>query len=654
MIKKNLLTGWVIGSLVGLVFGCQQSTSIFLSSFHDLAVFPLMSLVAVAFILLIHALIFALLTALFALVFGLLIKSKKKQGLVIPACVGFAVFLTIFIFLFGRFQSVFFYKKAVAVLVLSVAGVGGAVFGFLFFTLVVYLEKRKKLWQRVCQVAAGLSLVALTALLLIIAGLTLDHYLHGLPGLPKQARINQSASKEKPNIILLTIDAQRADHLGKKASPNIDEIAQKGVVFEQTYVNAPWTLPSLASMFSSRLPTELKISVDNLSAEEVKQTHRLTNQVETIAERMQTLGYNTQAIFTNELLSAPRGFDQGFDGFINLEKLMPYHYHFHFKHMALTLLLNRIPGMEKRLESYYTFLVGPSGPKQFETRAWEINRWALPWLEDFQENRFFLWLHYIDPHDPYDPSPDYSPDLPGIEKGRERELRQERAYGPEKIRWREIDKQALVKLYDGDVSLVDAAVGEVWQKLNDLGLMDKTILVISADHGEEFWEHGGMGHGRTFYNEVIRVPLMIVGPGIEPRRVFQSVSLLDLFPTMIDLVGERIPQEAQGRSFKALVEGQALSDKEIISEGTGRGTERRAIILGDYKLIHDFFTGEDELYNFRQDKEEKVNLASVQPAVVMSLKQKLFAIVEQARENRQEIFKVPESAGPPLGDVVGY
>ena len=119
-------------------------------------------------------------------------------------------------------------------------------------------------------------------------------------------------------------------------------------------------------------------------------------------------------------------------------------------------------------------------------------------------------------------------------------------------------------------------------------------------------------------------------------------------------MGERVPQEAQGRSFKALLEGQALSNEEIFSEGTGRGNERRAIISGDYKLIHDFFTGEDELYHLKRDKEEKVNLASVQPAIVANLKQRLFVMVEQARENRQQIFKQAESPGPPLGDVVGY
>ena len=657
--KKNLLTGLVTGSLVGFAFGCQQSTSVLLSSFHDLAVFPLTSLIAIAFVLFLHAVFFALLGMAFSLIFGWLIKKKpKKSNWLIPANLGFLIGLVVFIFLFGRLQSVF-QKKVVAGLVIMVASLGGAFFGFLFFTLVLFLEKKKRIWLRICQVLIGLSLVFLMGLAFLIIGLTVDHSLNGLPGLPKKAKIDQAATSEKPNVVLLTIDAQRADHLGAysyqpEVSPHLDQIAEQGVVFEQMFANAPWTLPSLASMVSSRLPTELKISVDNLSFGEIEKTNRLTNQVETMAERMQTLGYNTQAILTNELLSVPRGFDQGFDGFVNLEKLMPYHYQFHFKNMALTLLLNRIPGVEKRLANYYTFLVGPSGPKQFETRAWEINRLTLPWLEDFQDKRFFLWLHYIDPHAPYDPGSDYSPDLKEIGQSREQELRKASADQPDKIRWREIDRQALVKLYDGDVSLVDAAVGQVWEKLNQLDLMEKTILIISADHGEELWDHGRLGHGFTFYQETIKIPLIIVGPEIEQKKVYQNVSLIDVFPTIIDLIGERIPSEAKGRSLKPLIEGQFLLDKEILSEGTGWGSERKAIILGDYKLIHDFFTGENQLFNIKNDLHDKVDLARTNPGMVSHLKEELLSVIDQLRKNRQEIFQEAEPAGPPLGDVVGY
>lgn len=651
--KRFLVTGFVVTGLVGLIFGCQQSTSVLLSSLHDLAVFPRTSWIAISFILLIHATIFGILGLIFSFLF-----RKKDEKWLIPANFGLGIALSVFIFLFGRFQSVF-HKKIVAFSILTASGLIGAVFGFFFFTLIFYLEKKKKNWFLLGRFLAGVFLIAFIVLVLVIGSSTLGHFLNGIPGLPKKPRLNQPATADKPNIVLLTIDAQRADHLGvygyqEKVSSNIDEIAQKGIVFENTFVNAPWTLPSLASMFSSRLPTELKISVDNLSFGQIEQTGRLTTQVETIAERMQTLGYNTQAVFTNELLASARGFEQGFDGFVNLEKLMPYHYHFHFKNMALTRLLNQFFGGEKTIEGYYTFLVGPSGPKQFETPAWEINRWLLPCLENFKDFRFFLWAHYIDPHAPYDPGSNYSPDLSVIGPGRESELRQASAHQPDKIRWREIDKESVVKLYDGDVSLVDAAIGQVWQKLNQLGLMERTILIISADHGEEFWDHGGMGHGRTLYQEVIRVPLIIVGPGIESKRVFQNISLLDLFPTIIDLVGENIPKNISGRSFKSLIEGRSLPDEAIISEGTGRGTERRAIIIGDYKLIHDFFTNEDYLFDLRQDQKDEVNLSGLKPGTVRLMREQLLTIEEQLRENRQKIFKEPEPAGPPLGDVVGY
>lgn len=656
--KKKFLTSLVVGSLVGLVFGLQQSTSIFLSSLHDLADFPMTSLLAIVFILLMHLLFWGLLTGFFNLCLSFLTAARRGRELTLPTSSGFALALVVFVFFFGRFQSVFD-KGIVKFLILSIALLVGLMAGFFSFTAVEYFEKREKLWQRLFRMTYFASLIIWIGLISVVGGLTADRFLNGIPGLPKRPRINQTADAEKPNIILLTIDAQRADHLGfygysSETSPHLDAIAQGGVIFENAFVNAPWTLPSLASMVSSRLPTDLQISVENLSLREVEREGRLTDQVEVMAERMQTLGYNTQAILTNKWLVSQRGFDQGFDGFVNLEKLMPYHYHFHFKNMALVIFLNRIPGVRENLESYYSFLFSPSGERQFATPAWEINHWALSWLENFKNNRFFLWLHYIDPHVPYDPGVNYGPDLSSLGPIREAELRQASAQDPEGIRWREVDKEGLVKLYDGDVSLVDAAIGQVWEKFGELGLIEKTILIVSADHGEEFWDHDGMDHGRTFYQETIRVPLIIVGPGIKPKKVSQNVSLLDIFPTVVDLVGGRIPQEVQGRSLKPLIEGQFLPDKEIVSEGTGRGPEQRAIILGSYKLIHDFFSEEDKLFNFRRDPQEKINLTEQDPIMTSLLRNKLLAIIDQLKKNRPEISKQPEIAAPPLGDVVGY
>ncbi|MFH1602143.1 MAG: sulfatase [Candidatus Shapirobacteria bacterium] len=656
--KKTLITGFVSASLAGLVFASQQSISILLSSFHDLAVFPKNSLIAIIFILFFHVLFFGLSGLGFGFLTRVFFKEKsRKEEIIISLSFGFAFGLVVFVFLFGRFQSVFF-KIPVKLLLFSVSlGLGG-ISGLLIYPAVLFLQNKKKIFGKLKKTLAIFSFSLFGLLFSSLLIIALNHHLSGLPGLPKKPRINQSAGLGSPNIVLLTIDALRADHLGfmgyeNNISPNLDLIAKKGVVFENTFTNAPWTLPSLATLNSSRLPTELKISVDNLSFGQIENSNFLTSQVETLAERMQTLGYNTQAILTNELLAADRGFSQGFDGFVNLEKLMPYHYQFHFKIMALTLLVNRIPGAERSLEKLYTFFTGPSGPKQFETRAWEINRWALPFLENYADSRFFLWLHYIDPHAPYDPGEDFSPNLSALESGRETELREASAHNPDRIRWREIDRQALVSLYDGDISLVDAAVGEIWQKMEDLGLTQNTILIISADHGEEFWDHGGLGHGKTFYTETIKIPLVVVGPQISAQRTISNVSLADLYPTIIDLAGGKQPQFLQGQSLKPILKGEELPAKDIISEGTGYGSERRAIIRGNLKLIHDYFTGENRLYDLVLDPANLNNMAPFYSQVVESLEAELESKVDEFRQSREEIFTQIELS-PSFGDVVGY
>lgn len=655
---KDWLIGLTAGCLFGLVFGLQQSTSIILSSLHDLPKFPLDSLWAVIFNLFLSMVVFGLLTSLLTTAIGLMIRGKKNKELIlIPASFGLAFGLVLLVFILGRFAGVID-KKAVVLVILLASGTLGTITGFLFFTLVSWWQKRKKVWLRFWRALVVVALVSLGISLLIVIGLAIQRQVYGTPGFPKQFLIKEEATSEKPNILFLTIDAFRADHASaydypQEITPYLDQLAEQGVVFEQAYVNAPWTFPSFVSMLTSRYPTELDTSINELAIEEIENHGRLIEQPETLAERLETLGYNTQAILTNEWLSSLRGFTQGFGGFVNVEKMMPYQYNFHFKDSALVYLLNEIPGVGTKLKQFHNFLFGP-GWRHLRTPAFELAPWINSWLENHQQSRFFLWVHLIDPHVPYDPAPQYTPALTDLSPQRVEQLRGIMAHDPGRLRWREIDREALVGLYDGDISQADAALGEIWQKLDELGLMDKTLLIISADHGEEFWDHGEIGHGRTFYQETIRVPLVIFGPGIEPRRVYQNVSLLDIFPTIIDLIGERIPNDVLGRSLRPLIEGKFLPDEPVISEANWRGDKSRAIIWGNYKLVHNYFTNKEELYNLRTDPQEKTNLIDLQPGIASQLRSRLFAVVEQSEKNRQEIFQKPELPGPPLGDVVGY
>lgn len=659
--KGKWYSSWLIsltaGSLLGAVFGLQQSTSVVLSSFHDLPSFPVNSLWAIILNIFLAQLIFCFLGIPFGVAIGYLLRRRRSKDLILmPASFGLAFGMVVSFFFLGRFAGVI-HKKAVIFLIVLIGAVSGLVVGFFFFTF-IWWQKRKKIWFWFWRVLVIGGLASFAFSFLFTTGLAVHRYFYGVSGFAKQSVVRTEATLDKPNIVFITLDALRADHLGtygyqKEITPNLDKLAQQGVVFENAFVNAPWTFPSFASMMTSRYPTELDTSIDELSSIEIMNKGRLIEAPETIAERLETLGYQTQAVVTNGWLVPKRGFPQGFTGYAHVENLMPYHYKFHFQNSALAFLLNQIPGIEKNLERFYDFLFGPAW-QHLRTPAFKLTPWVNGWLEEHQNHRFFLWVHLIDPHNPYDPAPRFTPELEEPSPGRVQQLREISARDPEQIRWREVDRQALIALYDGDISQGDFGVGQLWQRLNELGLTEKTILIISADHGEEFWDHGGMGHGRTFYQETIRVPLIILGPGIGPRRVTQNVSLLDLFPTIIDLIGEKTPQGALGRSLKPLIEGKYLPDEPVIAEANSREDKARAIIWGNYKLIHNYFTDEEKLYNLRTDPQEKINLIDLQPGIAYQLHQRLFAVVDQSEKNRQELFQKPEPSGPPLGDVVGY
>lgn len=655
---KSGLVGLTAGCWLGLVFGFQQSSSIILSSLHDLANFPINSLWATIFNVFLAQIILVSITVLVTVIIGFLMKKRKSQELTtIPASFGLAFGLVITFFVLSKFAAVV--NKKIGLVIISLAGIGsGLVTGFLFFTMIQWWQKKKKLWFWLWRSVVISALVSFSLTSLVVFGLVIHRQVYGVPGFPKRISVKAEATPEKLNVLLITIDAFRADHAGvygysPQTTPYLDELAKKGVLFENAYTNAPWTFPSFASEMTSRYPTELNTSVEELSTDEVKAKGRLIEKPETLAERMATFGYSTQAILTNEWLSQRRGFDQGFENFVNVEKMMPYHYNFHFKNSVLAFLLNKIPTLEGKLESFHHFLFGP-GWQHLRTPALELTPWIENWLENHQKERFFLWVHLIDPHNPYDPLPEFSPQEFEISLKRMNQLREISARDPEQVRWREIDKEAYISLYDGDVSQADAGVDDIWQKLNDLGLNEKTILIITADHGEEFWDHEGLGHGRTFYDETVKIPLLILGPGIEPRQVSQRVSLLDLFPTIIDLIGEKKPKEVMGRSLKPLIEGKNLPVEPIILEANSRGDKARAIIWGDYKLIHNYFTDEEELYNLKTDLNEKNNLIKVLPEIANQLRSQLFTVVEESEKNYQEFFKESQPVGPPLGDVVGY
>jgi arylsulfatase A-like enzyme len=463
-----------------------------------------------------------------------------------------------------------------------------------------------------------------------------------------------SAAAEHPNMILVTIDCLRADRVGaygypRAQTPHIDAFAAQGVVFEQAISQSPWTFPSFASLFTSLYPTELGISVGNKHIGAMYD-ERVDDARVTLAEALQASGYHTQAVVTNPWLLPEFGFGQGFDGFISVDEPRLYHLD-NLKGLSVVKIARQVPAAYHMLEALYTRITGNPGETQvWDVRADRVTEQAITWLRSNRDQPFFLWVHYIDPHYPFDPPEGYRPTVPGVADERMTYLS---AYNEEDIytgraRLRPEDKAALSALYDGEVTYNDHYLGQLLAEIDSLGLDDKSVVILTSDHGDEFWEHGGYQHGHSLYDELVHVPLIVRGPGIwaEPRRIAATTQHLDLMPTLLETIGRDAPAEAQGESFLPLLRGEKPTpqpSKYTFTEGLFLGEEKKAVRGDNFKLIYAPLSAKEaypkafELYNLAQDPAEQHNLAGSDPDAVEHLLNVLQAWMLAARERALEL-----------------
>ncbi|MBL8863317.1 MAG: sulfatase [Planctomycetes bacterium] len=376
---------------------------------------------------------------------------------------------------------------------------------------------------------------------------------------------------QRPNVLLITIDTLRADHLGcygyqRPTSPRIDAFAAGAVVFENAHSSSSWTLPSLASIHTSLYST----------------THgcwkiysRLEPEFTTTAEILRDAGYDTAMVACHIFLSAQYGLQQGFTH-IDDELVRP-------PSDAAAAISS--PGVTAR------------GVRFLERQAASPD--GAPW---------FLWLHYFDPHDTYLPHAGFS-----------------ETFGT----------SAEIDLYDGEIAFTDHHVGEVLARLAELGLAEDTIVVLTADHGEEFGEHGFQRHGYTLYEEAVRIPLVVRAPGAPARRVSDVVSNVDLLPTILDLAGLPPPAARdascahgfEGRSLAPLVRGTGpLLPAAALSEVRWHdGQDLRAWRDGAWKLVEDQSTGQQvdqsALFDLATDPRERTDLREPESARLAALRE---------------------------------
>ena len=389
--------------------------------------------------------------------------------------------------------------------------------------------------------------------------------------------------KSDLSIVLIVIDSLRVDHVGtygypRETTPFIDRLGDEGLVFEEALSQAPWTKPSIASLFTSTYISVHSVLFSNEIIDGEERTDVLNTKFQTLAEVLRSGGYATSAFGMKIHLRPPNGFDQGFDGF----------------------------DMSAR-------------------QAWKIDRKALRWLGRNDPDRFFMYLHYNDPHYPYEPAPGYA--RYGATSARVQiDGETKRAFFDGRLELTRRDMDQLVDLYDGEVRYTDDHIRKLIEGIESRGYMN-VLVIVTADHGEEFLDHGGITHGQSLYDELVRVPLVFGGSGFarlfpqrDGERMPETVQLIDLMPTILDIAGLPPPPGLQGRSLTPLLAGEPHASRAAFSERIGADENMfwSTVREGRWKLIRDLNDGRTLLFDLLDDPGEKEPLDGI-PDIVARL-----------------------------------
>ena len=390
------------------------------------------------------------------------------------------------------------------------------------------------------------------------------------------------------NLVIVSIDTLRPDVLEaygqpRPTSPAILAFARDGLVAEIAVSPSPWTLPAHASLLTGLYPTRHGVSslVVGLPA-----------QAQTLAERLSAAGFRTAAIVNSQYLSERYGWRRGFDEYEYVEET----------------------------------------PSDSEPTA--VHARALEWLERSSAEPFFLFLHYYDVHSDYRSLPRYEQELLRPYRGRTNgRTRQLLLYERGEFRLRPRDARHLLDRYAAGVRQMDDGVAALLAAIEARGLAPRTLVILTSDHGEEFLEHGGVLHGRTLYDEVVRVPLILRGPGVPAgRRLPGPASLVDVVPTALSLLGLPVPDGLDGVDLSRHFEAGIPRDRSVFSEADQRNQRTdslRAVRRGDWKLVLDRFTGRLALYDLAGDPGERVDVSAAQPERVRELRAEIEAFMAQ-------------------------
>jgi arylsulfatase A-like enzyme len=396
---------------------------------------------------------------------------------------------------------------------------------------------------------------------------------------------NPPASRNaRPNIILITLDTTRADRMGFLGSkggltPNLDALARQSAVFTHAYSHVPLTTASHATILTGTYPQFNHVVDFGIP---------LSDKLPYTPDILRKSGYHTAA-FVASLVLDPLG--------------------------------GTAPGFDRGFEVYDAgFRLRPRGADRYKTverRASEVVNHALAWLSKRKAGPFFLWVHFYDAHDPYDPPE------------------------PFKSRYKSDP-------YDGEIAYVDAQLGRFLTALRTQGLYDKSLIAVMADHGESLGEHGENTHGVFLYDSTIHVPLVVKLPGLHPsgKQVDTRVSLVDIAPTMLRQAAVAVPSEMQGQSLLSLMKASSAQSAPTEDRPAYAETDYphrafgwsslRALRTGKYLYVR---APQVELYNQASDPQEKNNLAANSKAVADTLGSQLEDFRKKTSQSLVELAK---------------
>jgi arylsulfatase A-like enzyme len=390
--------------------------------------------------------------------------------------------------------------------------------------------------------------------------------------------------KEPANIIILLVDALRADRLhdygnSRNTDPFLSAFGKKGVRFSNAYSHSSHTKISIASLFTGLLPTRHKVRNAGKPSRENKEkilSDILSLNLNTLADVLNKEGYLTAGLVTNPHLRGFLGFSQGFDEYRYFDP---------------------------------------------NTKAKQINKEVMSLLKDNSERPFFLYVHYMDVHSPYKPPREY--------KYLYTEETRLRAIGTNGPLRRKIPREIVEytkSVYDAQINYWDDCFSELIKNLGRGGYLNNTLIVVLADHGEEFYDHGGFGHGYSLYEEGIRIPLYMVFPDHIPgENVWKNpVQVIDIFPTVCHFA--KVDPRNLGLRGTNIFSNKWKEKGEnlIIYSETYRGKIPRSVKKGKLKLIFNSKLEDYELYDLKNDPKEEMSIYRMDSPQSKRLQAELF------------------------------